>query len=177
MNLYETMPSRGIMAGSAVSIAGVSVEPAKLYVVLVAALAAVAMHLFLYRTTMGLAIRAVAQDATAVSLAGVDPVKVKALATVIGIGLTLLGGGLVALYHGTGISPELSHVYAPLSFVIVVLGTPGNLWGTMVAGILVGEVYNLVYALTGSLSLGFAAAFALMVLVLIVRPEGLFAKK
>ena len=177
LNLYETMPSRGVTAGAAVSLAGVSVEPAKLYVVLVALVTAVAMHLFLYRTTMGLAIRAVAQDATAVSLAGVDPVKVKALATVVGIGLTLLGGGLVALYHGTGISPELSHIYAPLSFVIVVLGTPGNLWGTMVAGIIVGEVYNLVYAFTGSLSLGFAAAFALMVLVLIVRPEGLFAKR
>ena len=178
LSLYETMPRTGLLAGaSAVSIAGVSVEAAKLFVLAVSILLAVAMHFFLSKTMLGLAIRAVAQDATAVALVGMDPVRVKVLATVVGIGLTLLGGGLVALYHGTGISPELVHIYAPLSFVIVVLGTPGHLWGTMIAGIVIGEVYNLVYALTGSLSLGFAAAFAILVAVLVLRPEGLFAKR
>ncbi len=178
LELYETVPSKGVYASlGSLSIGGVTVEVSKLYVVAAAYAAVLAVHLFLTRTVTGLAIRAVTQDATAVALVGMNPVRVRAIAALIGIGLTVFAGGLVALYHGSGISPELSPIYAPLSFVIVVLGTPGNLWGSMVAGIIIGLAYNLVYAFTNSLSLGMFTAFAILVAVLAVRPEGLFARR
>ncbi|MET1101668.1 MAG: branched-chain amino acid ABC transporter permease [Pyrodictiaceae archaeon] len=178
LDLYEAVPEKGVFAhASSISFMGISVEATKLYVFAVSIIIAIIMHLFLTRTTLGLAIRAVTQDAVAVSLVGLNPARIKAIATLIGIGITLTSGGLVALYHGAGISPELSPLYAPLSFVIVVLGTPGNLWGSMLAGFIIGEAYNLVYALTGSLSLGLASAFAILVAVLVFRPEGLFGRR
>lgn len=178
LDLYETVPSKGFYAAlGSIHFGSVAVETVKIYVFIVAIAIATLMHFFLTRTTTGLAIRAVTQDAVAVSLVGMNPVRVKLVASLIGIGLTVLSGGLVALYHGSGISPELAGIYAPLSFTIVVLGTPGHLWGSMIAGIIIGLVYNLVYAFTGSLSLGFAAAFAILVAVLAVRPEGLFGRE
>ncbi len=178
LDLYETVPSEGVYASlGSIQVGGVAVEAVKIYVFLVAVAVATAMHFFMTKTMTGLAIRAVTQDAVAVSLIGMDPVRVKLIATMIGIGITVLSGGLVALYHGSGISPELAPIYAPLAFTIVVLGTPGHLWGSMIAGIIIGEVYNLVYAFTNSLSLGFSAAFMILVAVLAVRPEGLFGKK
>ncbi len=178
LELYETVPSTGVLAGArSINILGVTVEVSKLYVLVAAYAAVFLVHLFLTRTVTGLAIRAVTQDAVAVALVGINPVQVRAVATLVGIGLTVFSGGLVALYHGSGISPELAPIYAPLSFVIVVLGTPGNLWGAMAAGIIIGEAYNIVYAVTGSLSLGLFSAFAILVAALALRPEGLFARR
>lgn len=177
VNLYETVDRVGLYARlGAVTIGGVTIEAVKLLVAAVSVAAAAATHFFLNRSTVGLSIRAAAQDAAALSLVAINPVRVKALATVVGIALTMFAGGLLALYQGTGIEPGLAHVYAPISFAIVVLGTPGNLWGTMAAGVIVGLVFNLVYGFTGSLSLGLASSFALLVAALVVKPEGLFAR-
>ncbi len=178
IKLFDTVPQAGLYARlGRLELLGVSVEAVKVYVLLLSAVMAVAMHLFLSRTRYGLSIRAVAQDATALALSGVDPVRVKALATALGIGLAVMGGGLVALYQSTGINPDLAHTYAPLSFAIVVMGGPGNLWGTMAAGVVMGLVMSFVYAFTGSLDLGVAAAFILLVASLVLRPEGLFSRR
>ena len=178
VKLYDSVPEVGLYGSlGTVSIGEVEVEVVKLYVMVVSLVVAAVTHMFMRRTRLGLAVQAVAQDAMAVSLVGVNPVRAKALAMVLGVGLTVLSGGLVALYHATGISPEMSHIYAPLSFAIVVLGTPGHIWGTMVAGVVVGLVISLVYAFTNMLSLGVAAAFIILVLTLVVKPEGLFSRE
>jgi len=178
IKLYDSVPEIGFYSSlGTLSIMGVSVEGSKIYVALASLAVTFMLHLFLDRTLTGIAIRAVAQDAVAVSLVGANPVRAKAIATGLGIGLTVMSGGLVALYHSTGIAPGLSHIYAPLSFAIVVLGSPGHVWGTMLAGILMGLVISLMYAFTGSLSLSTAVAFIVLVITLAVRPEGLFARR
>ncbi len=178
IKLYDTVPAKGAYAAlGTLNIAGVTVEAIKVVLAVVSLAIAALTYFFLQRTTFGLSIRAVAQDATALSLVGINPVRAKALTMVLGTAISLMAGGFVALYMGSGISPELSHVYAPLSFAIVVLGTPGNVWGTMVAGFIIGFILSFVYALTNSINLGYVVAFITLVLVLAVKPEGLFARR
>jgi branched-subunit amino acid ABC-type transport system permease component len=68
----------------------------------------------------------------------------------------------------------MGNLYAPISFVIVVLGGPGKMWGSLVGGLTLGVIINVGQLfLGGSISLAYAVAFLVLIPVLVLRREGI----
>jgi branched-chain amino acid transport system permease protein len=136
-----------------------------------AALVAVALTLILRKTSFGMSIRAVSANSQGASLVGVNVGRVYALTFGIGAACVAVAGGLIAPF--LSLSPTVGEEFTILAFVIVVLGGLGSVTGAMVGGLVIGLVQT-VGALylpgTGALIL----VFAVFVLVLLFRPQGLF---
>jgi branched-chain amino acid transport system permease protein len=124
-------------------------------------------HVFLTRTYLGNAVRAYSQDIAASKLMGVNPVTVAALATALGLSITMVGGAMLTVWIPTGIQPEMGHLYAPISFVIVVLGGPGRMWGSLLGGLMLGILID-VLPVWVSPAIAYAVAFLLVIPVLLV---------
>jgi branched-chain amino acid transport system permease protein len=136
-----------------------------------ALLVAGALTLILRGTSFGLSIRAVSANTQGASLVGVDVRRIYAMTFGIGSACVAVAGGLVAPF--LSLTPTVGDQFTILAFVIVVLGGLGSVAGAMVGGLVIGLVQT-VGALylpgTGSLIL----VFAVFVLVLFFRPQGIF---
>jgi branched-chain amino acid transport system permease protein len=144
---------------------------------LTASLAALAAFAFLYwfitRTETGLALQATAQDRQAASLMGIDTEWMFALGWGIGAACVGVAGGLLAIFYY--VFPDVGATFALLAYVAVALGGFGNVPATLLAGLIVG----LVEVLGGLLiapALKYAIVFLLYLVVVLVRPQGLFGK-
>ncbi|MEB3773909.1 MAG: branched-chain amino acid ABC transporter permease [Desulfurococcales archaeon] len=155
---------------------GVTVRKAQLAAFGLATLFIILTDLFLKRTILGIAISAVAQDSRAVSLVGIDPIRIKLVTTIISTGLALLAGAIYTIAYPTGINPDLEGKLAPLSFVIVVLGGLGSVVGSYIAGIIIGLTYMITFGLTDSDPIALAITFIMLIIVLVVKPTGLFGR-
>jgi branched-chain amino acid transport system permease protein len=130
--------------------------------------------LFLTRTYLGNAIRAYSQDIPAAQLMGINPTFVAAIGIALGFSVTMAGGALLTVWLPIGIDPALGSLYAPISFVIVVLGGPGKMWGSLVGGLTMGLIINVGQLfLGGSIALATAVAFLTLIPILLFRPEGI----
>jgi branched-chain amino acid transport system permease protein len=140
----------------------------------VAVLLMVGLALFIKRSVWGLQIQAVAQNRLGASLAGIDATRTTSLIFVISGMLAALSGALLAPLVNP--SPDVGAFPAIKSYVIVVLGGMGSIWGAMLAALILGvsEAFFSVYV-----SYDYRDAFGLiiLVLVLLVRPQGLFGEK
>ncbi len=141
------------------------------------------IYQFISKTPTGKAIRAVMQDSQAAALVGINPVRIKMLTTVISIGFTAFSGFLVVLYE-SAVVPSISYKYAPLAFTIVVLGGLGSIIGSYIAGIIIGVTYgvskvifSVLVSKNASDPLALTMAFIILVLTLLLKPEGLFGVK
>lgn len=148
--------------------------PMRLIVAFAAALfLTVGLTLYLGRTFMGRAIKAVAQDQVALSLMGADPVKVKQWAFGIATAVTAVAGALLIIVGP--VDPQLGRVYIGRTFCVVVMAGLGSMSGTVVAGLILGVAETLVLTFFGA-SWAPAVAFGLLLVVLGVRPQGLFGR-
>ena len=129
-----------------------------------------ALYMFLYRTTLGLAIRATAQNPLAATLIGINTHRAYALAFALGTGLTALGGAAILPY--TAVYPTVGSVYVLLMFTAVVLGGLGHLAGAILGGLTVGIIQSL-SAFYLPIQLQNLILFALFVVALVFRPQGL----
>lgn len=171
--LLWTSDTRGIRyAPGSLALGPVTVPLGALYVAVASVGIIAATHLFLTRTFLGNAIRAYSQDITAAKLVGVDPVMAAAFATALGFSVTMAGGALLTVWLPVGIDPYIGGTYAPISFVIVVLGGPGKMWGSLVGGLTLGVLLDVLQAFV-SPPIAYAAAFLLIIPVLVFAPEGL----
>jgi branched-chain amino acid transport system permease protein len=141
---------------------------------LIALFVLVALHLFLKRTYLGKAIRATVQDWEAAALLGISTDRVYLISFLMGAGLAGLAGALVSV--GYSIEPTMGLEWTLTSLIVMVLGGLGSFVGTFVAGLLLGVTQSLT-----SFWLGGAyremVALLLFLLVLVVRPQGLFGVK
>lgn len=148
--------------------------PMRLIVAFVAALLlTVCLSLYLSKTFMGRAIKAVAQDQVALSLMGADPVKVKQWAFGIATAVTAIAGALLIIVGP--VDPQLGRVYIGRTFCVVVLAGLGSMSGTLIAGLILGVAESIVLTFFGA-SWAPAVAFGLLLVVLGVRPQGLFGR-
>lgn len=148
--------------------------PWRLIVVLcVAIVLTVGLKVFLSNTFQGRAIRAVAQDAWALRIIGANPVLTKQWAFGIATAAAAIGGALLIIV--SPVEPSLDRVYIGRTFCVVVLAGLGSMSGTLVAGIILGVIESLVLTMFGA-SWAPAVAFGLLLLVLAIRPQGLFAR-
>jgi len=145
-----------------------------LYVAIVSVSIIALSHVFLSKTYLGNAIRAHSQDIPAAQLVGINPTITASIGTAVGFGITMVGGALLTVWLPTGIFPAMGNLYAPISFVIVVLSGPGKMWGSLVGGLTLGVIINVGQLFLGNnLSLAEAAAFLILIPVLLLRPEGI----
>jgi branched-chain amino acid transport system permease protein len=129
---------------------------------------------FLQRTYIGIAIRAIAQDRAIMPLMGVDQRKVYLVTSAIGGGLAGLAAALMVLQFD--IYPQIGLQFGPLIFMICVLGGLGNMIGGFIAAFIISEFI----AVGGSCfatEWGYAIAFLFFMVVIFIRPQGLFGGK
>lgn len=139
-----------------------------------AVLVAAGLTLVLRKTSMGLAIRAVAANGTGASLVGVNVRRVYAVTFGLGAASVAVAGGLITPF--TTLVPSAGEQFTTLAFVIVVLGGLGSIPGALVGGLFIGvlqTVGSLYLPGSGSLIL----VFGIFVLILFLRPQGLFGAK
>ena len=146
---------------------------ARLLTFAVAVVAIVGTWIFLQRTFLGTAIRAISQDRTVMPLLGVDPSRIYIFTSALGGILVGLAGCLLVLQYD--VHPAIGLTFGPLIFLICVLGGLGNLLGGMAASFLFAQFISL-----GGFFLqvewGQVMAFVFFILVMFWRPRGLFAK-
>jgi branched-chain amino acid transport system permease protein len=134
-----------------------------------ALLTTLAVALFMNRTRVGSGIRAAGEDPAAAALQGIDPRKMYALAWIVAGAAAGIGGGLLMTSYSA--SPTAGVTFVLMAFVVVALGGFGSIGGAAVAGLLVGVAQGVVGLYLPSYTL--AAALALYLAVVLLRPQGL----
>ena len=163
-------------SGSGLGIGGVQVPYIRLAALAVALLVAAGVALLLNRTRTGAAIQAVGADRDAARLVGVDLRHVYALTFAVGAACAGVAGALISTTQA--ITPTAGEPYTLQAFVVVVLGGLGRVGATVVGGLLFGLIETLGQTMVPGLGAGWAnaIAFAILVLVLVVRPQGLMGR-
>ena len=131
------------------------------------------LALYLSKTFTGRAIKAVAQDEVALRLMGANPVRIKQWAFGIATATAAIAGAMLIVVGP--VDPNLDRVYIGRTFCVVVLAGLGSMGGTLVAGLVLGVAESIVLTMFGA-SWAPAVAFGLLLVVLGVRPQGLFGR-
>jgi branched-chain amino acid transport system permease protein len=156
-----------------VRVGGVSIPYQRLLILVVAAATLAATWLLLYRTRLGLAIRATANDLEVADLMGMNVHRIAMATVAISVALAAIAGVVVAPVFVVDPFMWLSPLVTVLA--IVVLGGLGSLTGSLIGALVIGYVEAItVFALPAGAYLKGAMALSIMVIVLLVRPEGLF---
>ena len=153
---------------------GMFLSFARLLAFAVSLLAMLGLYLFLTRTYMGTAIRAVSQDREAMALMGADARKVYLVTSGIGGAMAGLAGALLIIQYS--VHPHFGAAFGPLTFMIVVLGGLGNMFGSVVASVLMSEVISVGGIIT-STEMAYVVAFVIFIVAIFVRPEGILGKR
>ena len=159
--------------GKSVSLGDVRLPMRMLVAFGVALVLTTGLMLYLSGTFIGRAIKAVAQDQTALALMGADPVRIKQWAFGIATGTCALAGALLIIV--APVEPGLGRLYIGRTFCVAVLAGLGSMPGTLAAGVILGIAESIVLSSVGA-SWAPAVAFGLLLLVLAVRPAGLFGR-
>jgi urea transport system permease protein len=162
------------MSGSLEIVPGLAITYNRLYILIFALLVFAALMLVLRRTRLGLEMRAVTQNRAMAKAMGVRTDRVDAMTFALGSGIAGLAG--VALSQLTNVGPNLGQQYIVDSFMVVVFGGVGSLWGTLVSGLSLGVVSKLLEPTAGAVM---AKIFVLVFLIIFIqkRPRGLFPQK
>ena len=132
------------------------------------------LHVFLRRTYYGKAILATAEDWEAAELTGINIHRIYMMTFALGASLAAIAGTFVTITYG--ISPSIGIIWTLKALIVAVLGGTGSILGAFPAGILLGVVEAVSGAFIGS-TYREVIGLVIFVLVLILRPQGLFARK
>lgn len=157
-----------------ISVGPVTFPGTRLVASAVAVAVAAGLYLFLYRSSTGRAIRAVANNRAAAELMGIPSSRVLALSFGLGTMLAAAAGGLIATFFPFTVLS--GGTYELKSFVIVVLGGLGNPLGALAGGLILGALEGLIPVFT-SVSWVPVIEFGLFVAILLARPSGLFGAR
>jgi len=152
---------------------GVYIQQARLVSFLIALVVFLLLYIALQRTLYGKAIRATVDDRDMASMVGIDPNKVYAVSFSVGIMLTGIAGCVLATYYP--VTPTTGAGFLIIAFVTVVMGGLGNIVGAFVAGLLVGIAVSMTSLIAPEMAQ--IVMFALMALILLIRPQGLIVRK
>jgi branched-chain amino acid transport system permease protein len=157
--------------GQAVSIFGFTFAANRVLAFAMACVFAIVIWIVLNRTRFGAALRALAIDPVGAELVGIDVRGFSALAFAAGGGLVAAAGTLVSTF--LSFNPSIGIDFTVKALVVVIMGGIGNVGGSLIAGLLLGVAEALCsYYVDSGLTL--AVAYALFLVVLVVRPRGLF---
>ena len=153
-------------------VAGVFFPYYRLVIVLVAVTIAVALWLLVDRTRLGAKIRAGVDDPQIARVVGIKVSQLFTLIFALGAGLAAFGGVIGAPY--LSVYPGLDAEMLPLALIVVILGGSGSLLGALVGSFVIGFLYNFGQAMFPDLA--YVILFLPMLLVLVLRPQGLFGR-
>lgn len=171
---FTTSPRNVDFSLGSISLGPITVTWTRMLAALAAALVTGLLYVFLYRTQPGKAIRAVANNRAAAELMGIPTSMVLALSFGLGTMLAAISGGLIATFFPFTILSGAG--YQVKGFVICVLGGLGNPLGALIGGLILGALEGIIPAFMET-SWVPVLEFALFVLILLVRPEGLLGSK
>jgi len=153
---------------------GILNVPLRMFIPFVIAVIADIFFYYLFsKTFFGLGVRAIAQNPSAAMLMGYNPLRINMLALGISVASASLGGSLLLMIQP--IQPFSDRPFIGRVFAVVVLGGMGSLYGTVVASIILGVVEAVVAAFFGA-SWSMLMSFAILLVTLILKPEGLFRR-
>jgi urea transport system permease protein len=167
----RSVETPGWMSGTLQLNEALSITLNHLYILIFTAIVFAILLAVLKRTRLGLDIRAVSQNRAMAQAMGIRTEWVDAMAFGLGSGIAGIAG--VALSQFTNVGPNLGQSYIIDSFMVVVFGGVGNLWGTLVGGMSMGVVNQLLEPYSGAV---LAKIFVLVALILFIQrwPRGLF---
>jgi branched-chain amino acid transport system permease protein len=163
-------------SGTGLDVGGVTIPYIRLAALAIAMVLAGLIGLLMNRTRTGFAIQAVGADKDAAQLVGIDLRHVYAITFAVGAACAGVAGGLLSTIQA--ISPTAGEPYTLQAFVVVILGGLGRVSATVVGGLLFGLIEVLAQSQVPGLDAGWsnAIAFAVLVLVLVLRPQGLMGR-
>jgi urea transport system permease protein len=146
----------------------------RVYIIIFCLLVFAVVYLVMRKTTLGLEVRAVTQNRAIARAMGVNSSMVDIMTFSLGSGMAGMAG--VALSQLTNVGPNLGQNYIVDSFLVVVLGGVGNLWGTMVGGLIIGIANKFLEPINGAI---LAKIIIMVGIILFIQryPSGLFPQK
>ena len=153
---------------------GLEITTNRLWIIVLSALVFVGLQLVLRATPFGLQMRAVTQNRRMAAAMGVSTTRIDMLAFELGSGVAGIAG--VALSQIDNVSPNLGQGYIIDSFMVVVFGGVGNLWGTAFGSLMIGLANKLLEPLIGAVQ-GQIVLLIVIILFIQRRPRGMFALK
>jgi urea transport system permease protein len=162
------------MSGSIEITGGLALTNNRIWIIVFAALVLLALTLIIRYTDFGLRMRAVTQNRAMANAVGIRSNWIDAMTFGLGSGVAGLAG--VALSQIDNVSPNLGQSYIIDSFLVVVFGGVGNLWGTLVGALTLGIANKFLEPHTGAV-LGKILILVLVILFIQKRPRGMFALK
>ena len=132
------------------------------------------LWVFLRRTYIGTAIRAVSQDREAMALMGADPQRVYFVTSAVGGAMAGLAGALLIIQYS--VHPFFGAAFGPLTFMICVLGGLGNMVGAFVASFVMSEIIS-IGGVVISTEMGYVIAFVVFIVMMFARPGGILARR
>ena len=168
---YVQMPD---MLAQSMTILGVHVSVYRVFIFVFVVMLFMVTWFIMFRTTLGMQLRAIVQDRSIASSFGINSGRVFGLTFAYGAGLAGLAGALVAPLKS--VSPEMGTPYVVEAFFVVVLGGVQSLFGTAGSAFLLGELTGVIAYLQNDT---IAKALVLLAIVLLIRfrPQGLFASR
>jgi branched-chain amino acid transport system permease protein len=166
----DTKSMGGIIPG-VLKVSGVTLSWDRLIAILVGIILVAALFLLIKKTKTGQAMVAISQDIYAASLQGIDVNRISAFAMVIGCALAAIAGSLMGSIFST--SPFMGTSAITKGIAVIILGGLGSITGAVVGGFILGLIDGLVPPLLSSTMAGIVG-FGVIIIVLILRPRGLF---
>jgi branched-chain amino acid transport system permease protein len=160
--------------GLSISFPGLSITYDRVIAVFVVVAALVTFGLLLWKTKIGLAMRATSQRNTTAMLMGINVQKVYMFTFAIGAALAAVAGGLYGVIYP--FDYQVGALPTIIAFAIIIMGGLGSIKGAIIGGLLYGITEQLATLFLGG-TWGSAVAFTLLIVVLIIRPNGIFGQK
>src|SRR5215471_12014209 len=157
-----------------IEIGGMFVSFARLIAFVLAVLVMIGLYVFLTRTYIGTAIRAVSQDRGAMALMGADPQRIYIVTSAVGGALAGVAAALMSIQYS--VHPHFGAAFGPITFMICVLGGLGNMVGAFIASFILSEIIS-IGGVVWSTEMGYVIAFALFIVLMFVRPGGILARR
>jgi branched-chain amino acid transport system permease protein len=157
-----------------VTLGDIYLPMSRIYAAGTALVAMVGVWLFLRKTYLGIAIRAISQDRAIMPLMGVDANQIYLLTSAIGGGLAGLGACLLVLQYD--VHPAIGLSFGPITFMVCVMGGLGNLIGGFIAAFIFAQFIS-VGGFFFDLEWGYVMAFVFFIMMMFARPQGLFGAR
>ena len=171
----ERRPFPNIFGTTVFKFAGVNVQISQIYLLLISVILLVTLTLIVYKTKLGLGMRASEQNAKAANLMGVNVNRTITITFFLSGIYAALAGFLISGYYMV-VYPTMGVTIGTKAFVAAVLGGIGVLHGSVVGGLLIGILECYAVALWGA-NVRDAVAFVILIVVLMFAPAGIFGKK
>ena len=153
------------------NVLGVMISVERLMIIPIAAALVLGLYLFITKTKIGAAMRAIEQDKEAAALQGVNVHVINGLAFAIGFGLAAASGALIAPIFK--LDPMMGDQPLLKAFIIIILGGLGSIPGAILGGLMLGLIDSTVATALGA-EPAFLLSFVFIILLLLFRPAGLF---